>query len=415
MAETSWRDTLFVWFGKLNKTRDDSSSSSSSSSYTWTGSWIGCENCPDARTAPTPNKEAFEQADMRFEVAGSGTKNKLGDSFWKMELTGGTGWDLGEGSDKQRHTDSKHSLYVKHTLPNEVTNEKDRRLIVVAVGENEFGSFISAGYMEQSYTTGITLGRMEQSYTTGTAITLGRRYLGEGDLRAKWSVEELYERVSKTDRGVWRVVLEPCRLWTCSNVEWFRIAPWRTLDLHAEMCVLTEKSAKRKRGTKATVTATSSDRLPALNIPGIEEFSPEFTISDPIRSNVRWLEQCHGCGKEINDSATTCCKEVDEFDTEEPLRNVGFAFYCTAECARENGAPSWANAGKTWATDMSAPAGCRLKSNEAGGFWRAIESDKKAMKLMKDGGWTGMLGDPGDGEYHLMSAAVWSDQSGDED
>jgi hypothetical protein len=93
-------------------------------------------------------------------------------------LTGGSGWDLGEGGEKKRHSDHRHSVLMK-VLPWE---SSWNQTAIVAVGENDFGAFVSAGL-------GIGTGKMVS----------GRRYLGEGDERAEWSVEELYDRVTRTD------------------------------------------------------------------------------------------------------------------------------------------------------------------------------------------------------------------------
>lgn len=294
--------------------------------------------------------------------------------MWKVELTGSSGWDLGEGDEKKRHLDHRHSVMMKYLLWE--PSNKDRT-VVAAVGENEFGAFVSAGYLQSGGEPG-----------TG-AIILGRRYLDEGDERAKWSVEELYERLSRTDRGIVQMVSNN-KLWLGFGACW-SIAPWRTLDLHAEKVA---KGRKPKRATKDD----DMGELPSLNIPH-QDFSPRLDIARKVDSefdsidfrelvsNVRWLEQCYGCGKAVRDSSTACCIEVMEYTSEEPNSDIGTAIYCEADCIKKNGIPqAWAAATKKWAHDMY---GTRyfLKSKGDGGFWAAIESDKKASNVMRDAGW----------------------------
>jgi hypothetical protein len=339
----TWRDTLFVWQGGVTKIKGTTASTSAVETSSdekekdeehleWKGTWVACEDCPDARTSPTPNPVAFQASEMNFQVSGKGTNQKEGEanSLWKFELTGSSGWDLGEGDEKKRHLDRRHSVLMKG-LPWDPSNE-DRR-VVAAVGENEFGAFVSAGYLQ-----------------SGGAIILGRRYLDEGDERAKWSVEELYERVSRTDRGSIQMVSKN-QLWFGSEACW-RIAPWRTLNLHAEKVA---KGRKRKRATKDDDVG----ELPWLNI-AHQDFSPsldvvkrpdrsEFDNADfgELVSNVRWVEQCYGCGKEVRDPSTACFNEIMEYTSEEPNSDIGKSIYCGVDCVKKNGkAQVWAAATK---------------------------------------------------------------------
>jgi hypothetical protein len=377
----TWRDTLFVWQGDVTKTTGTTASTSAVETSSdekekdgkehleWKGTWVACEDCPDARTAPTPNQVAFQASEMNFQVSGKGTNQKEGEasSLWKFELTGSSGWDLGEGDEKKRHLDRRHSVLMKG-LPWDPSNED--RTVVAAVGENEFGAFVSAGYLK-----------------SGGAIILGRRYLDEGDERSKWSVEELYERVSRTDRGSIQMVSKN-QLWFGSEACW-RIAPWR---MHAEKVA---KGRKRKRATKDDDVG----EVPSLNI-AHQDFSPTLDIvKRPDRSefdnvdfrelvsNVRWVEQCYGCGKEVRDPSTACCNEVMEYTSEEPNSDIGTAMYCGVDCVKKNViAQAWAAATKKWAHDMYG-TGYFMKSKGDGGFWAGIESDKKASKVMRDVGW----------------------------
>lgn len=72
----TWRDTLFVWQGgvtKMSGTETSSSAAEASSNekegeehLEWKGTWVGCQDCPDARKAPTPNLVAFQASEMSF-------------------------------------------------------------------------------------------------------------------------------------------------------------------------------------------------------------------------------------------------------------------------------------------------------------------------------------------------------------
>jgi len=153
-----------VWQGRWTTSEDKNS-------FTWTGSWVGVEDCPDARRAPTPNSAAFAESDMRFEVKGSSSSSSSDDKsgFWTVSLTQGAGWDLGEGSEKKRHDDHKHVLYMEF-LP-DGPSEKGSS-IVVATGENEFGSFISAGYVQADYRKGMIW--HDATWTKVTFVRNGR-------------------------------------------------------------------------------------------------------------------------------------------------------------------------------------------------------------------------------------------------
>lgn len=171
----TWRDTLFVWKGSLILQK---------STILWEGSWVGCQECPAASSATTPSNEAFAESEMQFHV--SCCEPRQQEDLYVYEMTGGSGWDLGEGEDKMRHKDAVHMVAVKHLLvPTDPSCHDD--FLVVAKGDNEFGDFVSAGCVK---------------LLDGTAtMMLARRYLGNGDARSKWSIQELYEAVSNA--GAW--------------------------------------------------------------------------------------------------------------------------------------------------------------------------------------------------------------------
>ena len=230
MAE-NWRDTLFVWDGIL--TVDKPSAESDPSPLSWSGTWVGVDN-PDAIKIDAPKRGAFDaevKSDMNFEVDGTASPiaaasesssggdengpssgNKITDGPFKATLAKGSGWDLkDEASGKvARHTDTVHDLYLKQLRwlgsPDKTTN------LVYAVGHNEFGPFISAGWMRP-----------------GNRITLGRRYLdGDNDGRAKWDLDDLRN-----------AVLE--EIYTPSSGD-VRIPPWQCSVLHVD-----DQSGKRRK------------------------------------------------------------------------------------------------------------------------------------------------------------------------
>lgn len=207
-----WRETLFVWDGILsfiekedkenengNDGGDDGKGDTSigTEDLKWEGTWVGCD-FPDASKVPTPKRGAFDEfvsSETRFEVEGTATKGSADDSkdkkddgksiggeissLYRIAMTGGTGYDLGEGSDKKNHKDDKHDMYFFSPTLCWTGNLRDQvQNMVLAVGENEFGNFISVGWLR-----------------VGNRVTLARRYVDESDERSKWDIEDLRKAV----------------------------------------------------------------------------------------------------------------------------------------------------------------------------------------------------------------------------
>jgi hypothetical protein len=257
------------------------------------------------------------------------------------------------------------------------SNNKEMSSVVVATGENEFGSFISAGYL----------------LPTSSEMIMGRRYLDARDQRKKLTIEELYQRVMDNYHGTY--CLGSYEMWSNSRAQ-LRHAPWRSFDLHAD-CLI-QRSGKRKRNDEGR---DCLEALTALYIP-TDGFSSDLTIvtsskaddgnagTNRVASRVRWLEQCNGCGHEIGDPAKACCKEVMEYNCNREMErnsDVGWTFYCSEECAQKYGAQAWADAGRKWARDKAGCSGYFLKSNGASGFWYAVQNDRAAMEILRDAGW----------------------------
>jgi hypothetical protein len=358
----SWRDTLFVWQGQWTQRRSQDNNNAAAT-IEWKGTWVGCEECPDGRSAGTPNMAAFSNSEMAFDVNGEVTATRTGDDemYQIVELTSGPGWDLGDGDDKQKHRDSTHQIYM-------VTNTEDTNLdrpLIVATGVNDFGPFISAGYFERSTSN----------------LILARRYLDAGDRRSKWTVQELFERIKETDGGSF-VIVDYEKLWQQTHAS-LRIAPWRTIEMHAKK----KLPAKVKEPTLKNPTTNWDPSLRIVSTPNsIQLFSP----------NIVWLEQCWGCGNPIKGlmsaqrrSPSICCKEIKV--TFRSSTSFTCAFYCEPDCIRKFGIQPWVALAK----DMLINIGTVISSNGEMSFWKAIESGGKRTaedvsvhsKSLQDSGW----------------------------
>lgn len=224
-----WRETLFVWDGilsfieqeedggKPNGKADASAAEKDDERLIWKGTWVGCDFA-DATEAPTPKRGAFDEfvsSENIFEVEGTvieditnvtkgGKKSEQGiggSPRNHVTMTGGAGYDLGEGSDKKKHKDDRHDMYFFSPTLRWMGNLLDQEEnMVLAVGENEFGNFISVGWLR-----------------VGNRVTLARRYVDEGDERAKWDINDLRRAVfdqitTVADNGHMKFAIPP---WQC--------------------------------------------------------------------------------------------------------------------------------------------------------------------------------------------------------
>eukprot|EP00591_Stephanopyxis_turris_P010102 CAMPEP_0195510036 /NCGR_PEP_ID=MMETSP0794_2-20130614/2800_1 /TAXON_ID=515487 /ORGANISM="Stephanopyxis turris, Strain CCMP 815" /LENGTH=245 /DNA_ID=CAMNT_0040637385 /DNA_START=38 /DNA_END=775 /DNA_ORIENTATION=- len=197
MTGASWRDTLFVWDGiwfkedainndkELEAMKGQKNTKKGAIVVKWNGTWVGCDNCPDAKAAKEPKRGAFDKnvsSKMHFDVKGTAvlvSGNTDDKSFYRLycaTMVDGEGWDMGEGSEKKKYKDHAHELLFN--LPWSGDLRDKRKNLVFAVGKNEFGPFISAGWMRP-----------------GNRMTLGRRYVDEHDARAEWDIDELKKQV----------------------------------------------------------------------------------------------------------------------------------------------------------------------------------------------------------------------------
>lgn len=237
----NWRETLFVWDGILSFVEkegdnehengaDDSgegekadASASKGEEFKWKGTWVGCDY-KDATKVPTPKRGAFDEyvsSENAFEVGGTVTKgmadtddakrkdqkknNIIGgdiSSLYRITMIDGPGYDLGEGDDKKKHKDDRNDMYLFSPTLRWNGNLRDQvENMVLAVGENEFGNFIAVGWLR-----------------VGNRVSLARRYVDEGDERAKWDIDDLRKAVfdkiaTVKEDGHVQLVIPP---WQCS-------------------------------------------------------------------------------------------------------------------------------------------------------------------------------------------------------
>lgn len=173
---------------------------------------------------PIPKRGAFDEfvaSDNTFEVKGTATSvqdedNEKNDSLLRhIAMTGGCGYDLGEGSDKKKHKDDRHDVYFLSPTMKWNGNIRDQvENLVLAIGANEFGSFISIGLLR-----------------VGNRVTLARRYLIDEDPRVNWDIDDLKKAV--LDQGT--VAEEGLKL---------IIPPWHCNVLHAAAKVSNKRQKK---------------------------------------------------------------------------------------------------------------------------------------------------------------------------
>lgn len=231
MAKNNWRNTLFVWDGILSwidkeEKKDDGDGDDGEDSKVgnindvqWVGTWVGSDSA-DATKVPTPKRGAFDEyvsSEHSFHVEGvtimgksatDGKDGKVGpqsiggdtSSLNRVAMVGGSGYELGEGNIKKQHMDDRHDMYFFSQLrwTGKLRDQVDN--MVLALGENEFGKFISVGWLR-----------------VGNRVTLARRYVDESDERADWDIDDLRSAVfdqiaTVADDGHIQLVIPP---WQC--------------------------------------------------------------------------------------------------------------------------------------------------------------------------------------------------------
>ncbi|KAL7571031.1 hypothetical protein ACA910_003750 [Epithemia clementina (nom. ined.)] len=173
------KETVVVWDGIMTST--PAVGSGGNFNVTWEGTVFVNLSAPDPSQVPEPVRRGAVyscESDKSFSVTGTarpadGEGN--GDLFKKyiIEFTGE--WDLETGKPKVK--DSKHNVLA--SLQWRGSPDKSDSLCF-AQGRDEFGPFISTGYMKP-----------------GNRVTLARRYMDASDSRAKWTAEDVHKEIMK--------------------------------------------------------------------------------------------------------------------------------------------------------------------------------------------------------------------------
>ena len=389
---------MFIWCGKIqrqatNETINGNSSTASFDMLSWQGCWTGCTDCADACIAPTPR--ILHCTDMKFKVLGKRQRAEpttVKDTileYWDFAY--GEGWDLGEGDEKRRYTDNQHVVVTRaNNLMNvhATADEEEQQEIsdlVVAIGDNEFGNFISAGYVTRAPDNNDHL-----------YLILGRRYLDSGDARAKWTGKELYQKIASTDRGMLDIDWSRQNIAHDSKHPFFklRIAPWRTLDMHSQK--RTNRGGRRKRKLHEHITEKDSpishEPLPKLYFP--ERITPKISFTtDSLSGLTQWVEQCPGCGRELEDPDLFCAFIINEYNGTEKKNGemIGAAVYCTESCVIKNGVSAWVKASQDWKNSHQEDIHAFIEGK--GHFWDVVSQNESSRVEMENAGWT--LSGPG--------------------
>ena len=190
-----WRSTLFFWRGVL-------------SGETWQGTWVGAPPpTADSPALPPPLPAAHAASANTFSATLSPAAPPAPLTLASLlglccSAASTYQLDQGDGQGLQSFADAQHALRVADAPRGEAPCA-----LAAACGENNFGSFVSAGLLT-----------VEDGHAT---LTLARRYVREGDARARWRGGE----------GA-RAALQ--RFQQCEGAEgaggepaWLALLPWR--------------------------------------------------------------------------------------------------------------------------------------------------------------------------------------------
>lgn len=172
------KETVVVWDGIM--VANPSMGSSGNFNVTWEGTAFVNLTAPDPASVQEPVRRGTEYScpsALTFSVRGIARPadgNGNGDLFKKYIIEFNGSWDL-DASTKVK--DSKH--HVMSSLQWRGSPDKSDSLCF-AQGQDEFGPFISTGYMKP-----------------GNRITLARRYVDPSDSRAKWTAADVHREIMK--------------------------------------------------------------------------------------------------------------------------------------------------------------------------------------------------------------------------
>jgi hypothetical protein len=241
MAEDNWKDTLYIWDGIVSVgVPEDKETQNAPVPLQWEGSWIPVTNVPDAADADAPKRHAFKKdidADCKFLVRGTAsrlyTKGETNgksesekeedtsandyENFYVAKFTEGDGWEMEDGEKKSWYPDTTHDVWIKSLKWSGNQNDQ-RESLVVAKGTNNFGPFVSVGWIRP-----------------GNRWTVARRYLSETDLRVEMPFRKFYEIVVESSISVDKEKGKKILL----------VPPWRIAAMHAKY----QDSVKETPGT----------------------------------------------------------------------------------------------------------------------------------------------------------------------
>jgi len=164
-AQQDWRATLFYWRGTL--------SLDSQNKLVWQGAWVGSEDA-------VPTAEQYHESANTFKLTSSvssiGGLSLEALSTTEVSFAGDYLLDQGDGSGPGTYRDISHHVAFSKLYSAGFA-------AVGAVGETEFGRFVSHGRLTISEGEGEGEGEGKEPKLTLT-LTLARRYVVDKDARA---------------------------------------------------------------------------------------------------------------------------------------------------------------------------------------------------------------------------------------
>jgi len=162
-----WRETLFVWRGSLVLEEG---------SVRFVGSWLGHNGRLNEKLSEkeeTPN--TFSLTSSSFDTATASSIGTASCPFRGAKISWRGHYLLDNGAGLTRNTDTTHEMIF------EDDGSSSKALLCVAKGANEYGKFISRGYLHQE---------QEEEGKTSYWLVLARRYVQASDSRWKSSLEQ---------------------------------------------------------------------------------------------------------------------------------------------------------------------------------------------------------------------------------
>lgn len=170
----AWRQVIFYWRGRISSTE---------AGVSWEGNWLGSDGAVPGATEISDGEKfkccstsgASLSAGQLFTPERGPFSLSFSRSFYFL--------DNGDGVSK--YEDVKHEVLLLSPKNADTPEGSPASLSMLAIGRgtNEFGAFISAGYVEAGD------GGRE------SIMLLARRYVPHDDARHSLSLEELHKRV----------------------------------------------------------------------------------------------------------------------------------------------------------------------------------------------------------------------------